>query len=130
MISRTQASNYLANSLSEPAKRKQAIKSIAAWLKYNGKSRQFSYVAGDVAQVLSTQGYNFVRIISARELTPQTKKHIESYSRDLTNAKTIECEYRVDPTLIGGVIVETPEGMIDHSVASQLNKLIEGVINE
>ena len=69
-----------------------------------------------------------VRVTSAAALTDDEKTRIEAKVRKLVEG---ECEitYRVDPSLIGGAIIETENAVIDGSVRKSLQD-IKGVIKK
>lgn len=98
----------------------------AAWLKEHSKTRQATYLAQDVAVALADSGYVFVQFVTARPISPETEKQLITYVRDATNATKIECEFKVDQKLIGGVLIHTPYGTLDASVRARLSKIVEG----
>jgi F0F1-type ATP synthase delta subunit len=52
---------------------------------------------------------------------------IEEFVTELTGAKHLELELKVDPSLIGGAIIETPDASMDLSVKTKLARYVEGV---
>lgn len=127
MSSRVQIAQYLADTLISGGDRQRATREAAAWLKVHGRSRQAGYLARDVAEALNSSGYLYAVITTAKPATAAIKNHIESYLKEYSGAKSIECDYLVDPKLIGGVLLETPLGTLDASVRAELAKIVEGV---
>lgn len=125
MASRLQVANHLAGHLADG--RADAIRAAAAWLVSTGRRRQAGYLAGDVAALLAAKGHVYVKITTARPLTPGVKAEIEHYVRRLTGASTLELDVRTEAGLIGGVIIETPNAIMDASVRSKLARYVEGV---
>jgi F-type H+-transporting ATPase subunit delta len=126
MASRTQVAAYVADQLEKD--RAGAIRSAAAWLVDHGQARGADYLARDVAQVLAERGYVSVRVVTARTLDEVARQRVEAYVRAQTGAKELELETAVDPSLIGGVIVETPGRILDASVKTKLARFVEGVM--
>jgi len=129
MASRSTVARYIADTLSsnDSAKRQKAITEAAAWLKTSGKSRQASYLAKDIEAALADNGYLFVTFTTARPVNDATRKLLKDYIVERTQAKTVECEFKVDAKLIGGVLITTPYGSLDASVQARLIKIVEGV---
>ena len=51
------------------------------------------------------------------------KKHIAEMCKSVTGGLDVEPEIIVDPTILGGVVVQIEDKYIDASVATQLQKL-------
>lgn len=65
-----------------------------------------------------------VKVTSAVALNAQTTEVIKSKVRDLVGAdKTIEIDSKIDPSIIGGFILQYKDQLYDSSVAYQLSKL-------
>jgi F0F1-type ATP synthase delta subunit len=99
----------------------------AAWLKQSGRERQVNYLVKDVVYELAKGDYVFAKVTTARDVSAATKSEVESYIVKQTGAKTVECQFSIDPSLIGGAVIETPHGVIDDSVKSKLLQIVEGV---
>ena len=127
MASRAQVAEVLAGKLSGEG-RAAAVKQAAAWLVSTGRGRQADYLARDVAAVLERQGYALVRIVTARKIGDEARRKVEIYVRELTGAEKLELVTEVEPSLIGGVLIETPTARLDATVKQKLQKFVEGVI--
>jgi F-type H+-transporting ATPase subunit delta len=66
-------------------------------------------------------------ITSAVELTADEKPVLESKLR-AKFARLLTFEYRVDPSLLGGVVAKVGDKIIDGSLASKLNALQEVLV--
>ena len=117
---------HIATTLSSGSDRAKTIQEAAAWLKSHGKARQVSYLANDIAVALAESGYLFVEFYTARPVNEATKTALKKYISDTTDAKEIECEFKLDEKLIGGVLIHTPYGSLDASVRARLAKIVEG----
>ena len=125
MTSRAKVADYVADQLREH--RHKAITAAAAWLVENGRSRQAEYLARDVAAVLAERGYVYAKVTTARPLTHHARDEVALFIRKATGAKELELETRVDASLIGGAIIETPGAELDSSVRTRLARFVEGV---
>lgn len=69
-----------------------------------------------------------VKIVSATELTEETR---EKLVLKLENkfARKVECDFSIDKSLIGGLVIEAEGNIIDGSVRSEIQKIKE-VISE
>ncbi len=63
-------------------------------------------------------------ITSARELSPDEKRRLESQVQRLTG-KQVRARYRSNPSLLGGAVVRIGSTVYDGSVLGQLNKIRE-----
>lgn len=127
MASRLQVAQHLADHLAEG--RAKAVQSAAAWLVSTGRARQAGYLANDVATLVAAQGHVLVNVTTARKLSHSAQAKIEAYVRELTKAGQLELNLTVDPALIGGTVIETPNAILDASVRTKLAKFVEGVIH-
>jgi len=125
MVSRTQVAAHVANALDSD--RAGAMKSAAAWLVNTGRERQAGYLARDVAKVLAGRGYVSAKVTTARRMSDETQSRIETYIMEATDAKKLELDTVVDPAIIGGAHIETPDAHLDATVRTKLEKFVQGV---
>lgn len=62
-------------------------------------------------------------VTTAVPLQADEKKQIEERLLATTGYKTIECIYKVDADLIGGVIIRMGDRVVDSSIRTKLNKM-------
>lgn len=62
-------------------------------------------------------------ISSAVELTEQQQETIRQKVKALTSAQQVELETRIDPDLLGGVIIQVGSQVIDASLRGQLRRI-------
>jgi F0F1-type ATP synthase delta subunit len=105
------------------------VREAAAWLLDHGQARGARYLAHDVAAVLAGQGYVQARVVTARELSAEARSTVEAYLRQATGAKSLELETATDPSLIGGIIIETPGRALDASVKAKLARYVVEATN-
>lgn len=64
-----------------------------------------------------------VSVTSAAELSEEQKKKIENRILETTAFVSLETEYRVDPDLIGGLVIRIGDRVVDSSIRTQLLEL-------
>jgi F0F1-type ATP synthase delta subunit len=128
MISRMQVAATVADRLRSG--RRKAVQEAAAWLVERGKVRDGRYLAHDVATILAGRGYLLVHITAARRLDGSALHKVEHVIKEQTGAKDLELEVIIDPSVIGGLKIETPLAELDNTVRSKMEKLLEGVTSE
>jgi F0F1-type ATP synthase delta subunit len=127
--SRTKVAAYAASALSEgTVARGELVEKLAAWLKDSKHSRQATYLVQDIAKILAENGYIFVTITTAHEISNDTRKSVESFLKDYYGT-TIQLEINevINPGIIGGINIDTPNGSLDATVKSKLIQIIKGV---
>ncbi|MDJ1175622.1 ATP synthase F1 subunit delta [Roseofilum capinflatum] len=62
-------------------------------------------------------------ITSAVELTEDEQRAIAERTQEMTNARHVELQTRIDPDLIGGVIIQVGSQVIDASLRGQLRRI-------
>ena len=79
-------------------------------------------VGAFLTELAQRRGEVTAEVISARELKPQ---HLDSVTEALGQAlgSKVALETRVDPALLGGMVVRVGSKMIDSSLATKLQKL-------
>ena len=128
MVSRTKAAEYLANELVN-GNRSESIQAVAHWLKDNGKINELPYLIKDATNYLAQNSdYYFVTVITARQLNDSQQSKISESIKSKYQIGAIETIFLVDESLIGGVRIEFPDGVLDASVRGKLNKLIENIV--
>jgi F-type H+-transporting ATPase subunit delta len=124
MASRMQVASYVADRLQSD--RAGALRSAAAWLADKGQPRQARYLARDVAQVLTTRGYVWAQVTTARPLSTEARREVEGFIKKATGARELELETALDPDMIGGIKIETPGQALDASIQTKLARYVEG----
>lgn len=102
----------------------KAVKSLAAYLVQHKRSAEIDLILNDIAQVIhDTQGRVFARITSARVVDESLRADLVKLIKKLAQASSVEIKPSIDESLIGGLIIETPELAVDLSVRGKLNQL-------
>ena len=129
MKSRTKVAHFAAEALlNNTIPRDRLVAMLASWLKDTKNTRQSSYLVQDIARQLAHSGYVFITITTAHPITPQTKSSIVDYIHSYYGANvTLETKEVINPAIIGGVQIDTPNGSLDASVKRKLIQIIKGV---
>ncbi len=129
VITRTNTASYAAEKLVSNSDRTELIDQMAAWLIDTKSTRQMHYLVNDIAKKLLQHKYLFVRITSARKLSQSALNTIDSFLKlQFGKEFTIEHTEIIDPSVVGGVIIDTPTGTLDASVKHKLDRLLKGAI--
>lgn len=80
--------------------------------------------AHDVAlELLKRHQHLTATVTTARDVPARALKNIKEALQELTQATHVSVTHEVNPALKGGVMVRTPVGELDASIASKLNYL-------
>ena len=80
--------------------------------------------ANDVAhELLKRHRHLVASITTAREVPARTLKLVREALQALTDAVDVSVTQHINPALKGGMVVRTPVGELDTSIASKLNYL-------
>ena len=129
MKSRTKVATFAANALADGSmNRTELVTMLAAWLKDSKHSRQATYLVQDIAKMLAENGYIYVTITTAHEVSSATRTSVENFLKDQYGS-TIQLEINevINPKIIGGIHIDTPYGSLDATVKSKLIQIIKGV---
>ncbi len=88
--------------------------------RYNEIPSIFSYF---IHKVKEYKGIGTAAVSSAKELTRLQKNALEKRLLETTRYKTFDVDYRVDPSLLGGLVVRIEDRVLDSSLRTQLDKL-------
>lgn len=64
-----------------------------------------------------------VEVESAAALSNDTLTRIETYVKDVTDAKVVKINTKIEPTIIGGLTIEFNGRIFDNTVLTQLKKI-------
>ncbi|MGB7486587.1 MAG: ATP synthase F1 subunit delta, partial [Phormidesmis sp.] len=75
------------------------------------------------AQVRELKQTVLAEVISAIELSDEQKETVRQKVQGMTKANAVELETKVDPDLIGGVIIQIGSQVLDASIRGQLRRI-------
>jgi F0F1-type ATP synthase delta subunit len=120
VLAQTVASQLLA----EPEKHKRIMQGLAAYLVEHKMVDDAKLVMSDIAHELFVQGGDLpVTVVSARRLSGNSLKELESVLKSATGARKVALAQETDENLLGGFIARTPDAEIDASVRTRLKQL-------
>ena len=79
-------------------------------------------VRGYLAHLAERRGEISAQVVSAQALTPAQQEAIDAALRKAVGGK-VAIDIRVDPSLLGGLVVRLGSRMVDASLKSKLNRL-------
>ena len=103
---------------------KLAIERLAAYLVEHRRTNEAELVIRAVEQALVDQGVIVADVVSARSLSDEAKRAIESQLKADTNATSVQLRTAVDGSLIGGMRLRYGDTLLDASVATKLERLV------
>lgn len=100
-----------------------ATQKLAAYLIETKKTRELSLYVRDIEAAMADRGVLLADVASSFELAADTKHTITEYLKNTTGAKDVRLRLEVDPSLLGGVRIETPDKRLDDTIRHRLNQL-------
>lgn len=105
------------------------IANLLQLLRAQGRMDNLSEIIADLKDLrLIEQGIVKIKVSSAHSLKEAELKVLAKIAQQLTQANT-EFETKVDSSLIGGVVLNYQDKLIDLSLRQKINKLSEALIN-
>ncbi|HSX25365.1 MAG TPA: F0F1 ATP synthase subunit delta [Candidatus Andersenbacteria bacterium] len=102
----------------------QAMEALAQEMVRQRSTRDIdSMVHAIGAELYSAKKHLIAEVISAHPLSSSAKKYIEHFLKKKCKAKTVNIFYRIDSEIIGGIKIITPIGVLNLSIAEQLEQL-------
>lgn len=125
--SRSHLAKYVASTLaSRKIKHKELITQIAAWISENKKYREIDYLLNDVKFYLAKEyKYHVFKVSTSRELSQLEKDLILNKIKMQLNSEPVEIIYEIDPDLIGGLVIESPDSVLDLSIKNKLKSFVK-----
>jgi F-type H+-transporting ATPase subunit delta len=122
--SRRKLAELIADRILAGENHQELLRAVAAYLVTHKQTKQAELLAADVALILAQRKEHVVAsVTSARPLSEALQVQIKQYVASATGVQDVELASSVDPSILGGVIIKTPDAIRDTSVRSQLNAL-------
>lgn len=104
-----------------------STKNLLALLAENGKLKKIDGVINSYRTIMAAhRGEVVCEVVTAKPLEAGQRKQLEATLKKFIKAKeTIQLTARVDPALIGGMVVSIGDKYVDMSVASKIKKYTE-----
>lgn len=122
-ISRRVMTRYIAKELYNGADRSALLTQLAAYIVLHRLQSSVELIVADIARMLRELGTVSARVITARQLNAELRDAVIAYIQRIEGASTVELDETVDASLIGGIVVQTPNKRLDASIATTLKNL-------
>lgn len=122
-LSRRKLASNAAARLSGGESKKSVLQELAAYLLDTGRKKEATLIVRDIEAMLTDTGTAIGTVVSARPLTEDARKVIESFIKQNAQVKNVVLREQVDESLIGGVRLELPGQQLDASVKAKLEQL-------
>lgn len=123
-ISRKRLAKYVASEIERGASQDVLVKQIAAYLVAHKRPHDVEFVINDIAAELARRGTSgSVTVTTARPLSANERKQVQSFASKKMNVTSVELNERVDESIIGGIIIETPNARYDRSLKRGVEQL-------
>ena len=122
LLKRDQVANAL-NAITEKAGAGELLKNFVGLVAKNGRAGDLPLIAETFADELAKRrGEVVAEVTSARDLTKlQVKSLTDTLVKEM--GTKVQIEQRVDPSILGGLIVRVGSKMVDASLKTKLQKL-------
>lgn len=115
-LSRRKIAKYVADRADSSKSLADALQHVAAYLVDERRVREMNLVVRAIEDELAARGTVIATVTTARPLDAALRKSVET----LINAKKLSIREDVDPTVIGGVRIETPGSKLDATIQTKL----------
>jgi len=122
-VSRRRIARSVADQLMNGVSIDQIAPRLAAYLIDNNLAKHQDEMIGDIAYELAKSGRIEAVVTTARPLSDELRDHVYAYLKRHETATDIVLDERVDASILGGIIIETPSRQLDASVSSRLKEL-------
>jgi F0F1-type ATP synthase delta subunit len=123
-LSRRSIAQYVTDALIEGKPSKKALfTELAAFLIDTKRTNELDLIIKDIEYFLAEKGIVRTTVISANELTAETKKALEAFVKKETKATQVSLSSMVEPAVLGGVKISVPGRELDQTIARQLTVL-------
>jgi F-type H+-transporting ATPase subunit delta len=122
-LSRRKLANYWADRLLAGDDAGVLAGQLAAYLSESRRTRELTLLVREIEQALLDRGVVVADITSARELTPEITKSIETFLKSAYNSSSVVLRQEIDESVIGGVRIETPDAQADTTVRRLINNI-------
>ena len=114
VLSRRKIASQAAVRIAGGESRSKVLNEIAGYLLDSGRKNEADLLVRDIETALIDRGVVVGTVVSARKLSADAKKTIDSFVKDhYENVKTVVLRERVDESLIGGIRLELPDRQLD-----------------
>jgi F-type H+-transporting ATPase subunit delta len=125
-LSRRQLAVYAADQLLDNARPATIARELAAILIISRRANQAGLLADDIGWELERRGRAAnATIVSAHTLSEQLRKDITAHVKKAAGVKEVIINQTVDPSVLGGVRIETAAHSWDKTLSRKLTEIKE-----
>ncbi|RWZ78655.1 MAG: hypothetical protein EOT05_02815 [Candidatus Microsaccharimonas sossegonensis] len=123
-LSRRSIARYIANGLIEGTHSKKILlKQLAGYLVETRRTKELELIVRDIEFALVEKGMVQASVISAFDLTAETKKALVAFVKTKMSAAQVNVSHIIHPNVIGGVKITVPGRELDQTIARRLTVL-------
>lgn len=124
-LSRRKLADQAARRIAAGESKTAVLKELAAYLIDTGRKSEADLLVRDIETALAERGIVVGTVVSARPLTAEAKKSIDSFVKHhYDGVKSVVLRERVDESVIGGIRLELADKQLDVTVVNKLDKLM------
>jgi F-type H+-transporting ATPase subunit delta len=125
-LSRRQLAVYAADQLLDNARPAKIARELAAILIISRRANQAGLLADDIGWELERRGRAAnATVVSAHTLSEQLRKDITAHVKKAAGVKEVIINQTVDPSVLGGVRIETAAHSWDKTLSRKLTEIKE-----
>lgn len=122
-LSRRVISRYVADQLLN--ENTEILDQLAAFLVDEHRTHETELIVRSIESALAESGIVIGDVVSARPLSEDVKKAVNSYIASSTSATSVAMREHVDATELGGIKISLPDSDYDATLRGRLAKLQE-----
>lgn len=124
-LSRRKLADQAARRIAAGESKTVVLRELGAYLIDTGRKHEADLLVRDIETALISRGIVVGTVISARPLTLEAKKTIDSFVKHhYADVTSVVLRERVDESVIGGMRIEFADKQLDATVANKLDKLM------
>lgn len=126
-VSRRELARSAAKQLLDGKDSQKMMEQLAAYLVEHKIAQQADMLISDIAvELQAATGQLPVTVRAPFALSADSQKRIASFLQQKTGAQSVDVTVVEDKTLLGGIVIRTPQHEYDASVRNKLNQLALG----
>ncbi len=125
---RKETATALLNLAEKSRDQKQLAEAIALYLTQNRQTKELDGLMRDMVRMRSDNGITEATVVSAHPISAKLKSDLKAMVAKTSKADKVILNETIDPSVIGGVRIETNEQQLDITVRAKLNKLKQATV--
>lgn len=114
----------LANFIDQKSETKDIAKAIASYLIDTKQTQSLDSLLRDVTVARESRGIYEISVVSSHSLDQKQITAIKDYfSKSFDDVKEVVVHTKIDPSLLGGLRIESANYLIDRTLKSKLNHI-------